>query len=196
MESINISFFHFLNAGSGLSGFGLDLPVFLAEYLIGIVPGLLVLLWFRNRSEPARERLLSAFFSAMLALGVNQLIGFFYQHPRPFMVGLGHAYLLHATDSSFPSDHVTVFCAVGFALCLDRTTRRAGAVLILASLPVAWSRIYLGVHFPLDMVGAVGTAAISVALIRLAAHPLNRLAICPLLRLYAWIAPDRSPAHQ
>ena len=25
---------------------------------------------------------------------------------------------------------------------------------LLAALPVAWSRIYLGVHFPLDMVGA------------------------------------------
>lgn len=196
MESINISLFHFMNASSGLAGFGLDLPVLLAEYLIGIVPGLLIFLWYHNRSEPARAQLLSAFFSAMLALGVNQLIGVFYQHPRPFMVGFGHTYLLHATDSSFPSDHVTVFCAVGLALCLDRTTRLAGAVLMLAALPVAWARIYLGVHFPFDMIGAAGTAAVSVVFIRLAAHPLNTLMIRPLLRLYARLAPDRSPAHQ
>ena len=196
MESINIDLFHFMNAGSGLTGFGLALPVLLAEYLIWIVPGLLVFLWFRNRSEPARERLLSAFFSAMLALGINQLIGLFYQHPRPFMVGLGHTYLLHATDSSFPSDHATVFCSVGLALFLDRTTRRAGAALMLMALPVAWARVYLGVHFPFDMIGAAGTAAISVVLMSIVAHPLNMLAIRPLLRLYARLAPERYLAHQ
>ena len=195
MESINIDLFHFMNAGSGLAGFGLALPVMLAEYLIWIVPGLLVFLWFRNRSEPARGRLLSAFFSAMFALGVNQLIGLFYQHPRPFMAGLGHTYLQHATDSSFPSDHVTVFCSVGLALCLDRTTRRTGAVLMLVALPVAWARVYLGVHFPFDMIGAAGTASISVALMSIVAHQLNMLAIRPLLRLYARLAPERNLAR-
>ncbi|WP_298438928.1 undecaprenyl-diphosphatase [Geobacter sp.] len=194
MESTNISLFHVLNAGAGLAGFWLALPVFLAEYLIGIVPALLILLWFRDRSETGRTRLLRTFFSAMLALGVNQLIGLFYQHPRPFVAGLGHTYLPHAADSSFPSDHVTVLCAVGLALFLDRTTRRAGAVLMLAALPVAWARIYLGVHFPFDMVGALGTAALSVVVIRLAAHPVDMLASHPLLRLYTWVISNRSSA--
>jgi len=194
MESINIAFFHVLNAGAGLAGLGLALPVFLAEYLIGIVPALLIILWFRDPSEPARVRLLGTFLSAMLALGVNQLIGLFYQHPRPFMVGLGHSYLQHVTDSSFPSDHVTVLFAVGLALFLDRTTRWSGAVIMLAALPVAWARIYLGVHFPLDMAGALGTATLSVMLVRLSAQSVNTLAIRPILRCCTWVVRARSSA--
>jgi undecaprenyl-diphosphatase len=194
MEEINNHLFQVLNAGVGLAGPGLALPVFLAEYLLGIVPALLVLLWFRDRSEPARVRLLGSFFSAMLALGGNQLIGLFYQHPRPFMVGLGHTYLRHVADSSFPSDHVTVLCAVGLALFLDRTTIWAGALLMLSALPVAWARIYLGVHFPFDMVGALGTSTLSVMLTHLAAQPLEALATRPMLRIYTSVVPNRSSA--
>jgi undecaprenyl-diphosphatase len=34
-------------------------------------------------------------------------------------------------------------------------------VLALLGLPVAWARIYLGVHFPLDMAGAALVTALS-----------------------------------
>ncbi|WP_052263427.1 undecaprenyl-diphosphatase [Geobacter pickeringii] len=191
MESINVHLFHALNAGAGLAGLPLALATFLAEYLIGIVPLLLVLLWFRNRSETERTRLLHAFFSALLAVGINQVIGLFYQHPRPFTAGLGHTYLHHAADSSFPSDHVTVIGAVGLALLLNRTTRRAGGLLALVALPVAWARVYLGVHFPFDMIGALGTATVAVVLIRLAAHPVDAVGSRPLLKFYTSIVPAR-----
>ncbi|MDA8082605.1 MAG: hypothetical protein M0024_02970 [Nitrospiraceae bacterium] len=64
------------------------------------------------------------------------------------------------------------------------------------ALPVAWARVYLGVHFPFDMIGAAGTAVISVVLISIVEHPLNMLAIRPLLRLYARLAPERYLAHK
>lgn len=189
MESINIILFNALNAGAAPDGFSLVIATVLAEYLVGVVPLLLIFLWFRDRSAPARTRLLQSFFSALLALGINQLIGLFYQHPRPFMAGIGHTFLHHVADSSFPSDHVTVISAVGIALLLDRTTRRAGVFLLLTALPVAWARIYLGVHFPLDMVGALGMALLAVSIIRFAAHHVDRLASQPLLRIYARLIP-------
>ena len=40
----------------------------------------------------------------------------------------------------------------------------AGLALALSGLPVAWARIYLGVHFPLDMVGSVLVAVLSARL--------------------------------
>lgn len=97
-------------------------------------------------------RLLKSLLTTMLALGINQLIGLFYRRPRPFMVGIGHTYLVHAADSSFPSDHVTVICTTGLTLFLNRPTRRVGGALLLVALPVAWARVFLGVHFPFDMV--------------------------------------------
>jgi undecaprenyl-diphosphatase len=52
---------------------------------------------------------------------------------------------------------MTVFAAVGLTLLFGGASRLAGAVLT-TGLAVAWARLFLGVHFPLDMVGAVVVA--------------------------------------
>lgn len=44
---------------------------------------------------------------------------------------------------------------------MHRRPRWAGLLLAVLGLPVAWARIYLGVHFPLDMLGAAIAAALS-----------------------------------
>jgi membrane-associated phospholipid phosphatase len=51
-----------------------------------------------------------------LGLSIDQLIGMLYSHPRPIMIGLGHQYLPHPVDNSFPSDHATFMWSLGFAL--------------------------------------------------------------------------------
>jgi membrane-associated phospholipid phosphatase len=56
---------------------------------------------------------------AMLGVGMNQVIGLAWQHPRPFMIGIGHTWIPHAADSSFPSDHMTVLAGVGLPLLLE-----------------------------------------------------------------------------
>ena len=77
------------------------------------------------------------------------------------MIGLGHTLISHAADSSFPSDHLTLLWAVAFSFLMHRSPRLAGIALALLGLPVAWARIYLGVHFPLDVVGAALVAVLS-----------------------------------
>ena len=63
----------------------------------------------------------------------------------------------------------------------DRSQRMTAVALTLLGLPMAWARIYLGVHFPLDMLGAALVAGFSAWLacrgIRLYLPPLYRLAI-------------------
>jgi undecaprenyl-diphosphatase len=76
------------------------------------------------------------------------------------MIGLGHSWTYHAPDSSFPSDHVTVLASVGLTLLFGGTFRLAAAVLMLG-LAIAWARVFVGVHFPLDMVGAVAVAGVA-----------------------------------
>jgi membrane-associated phospholipid phosphatase len=83
-------------------------------------------------------------------------------HPRPFMIGLGHTLIPHVADSSFPSDHLTLWWAVTFSLAMQRGPRMAGLILAPLGIPIAWARIYLGVHFPFDMFGAVIVAWLSV----------------------------------
>lgn len=69
------------------------------------------------------------------------------------------------TDS-FPSGHVSFAVTLAFAVYfLARGTRwakfAAGAGVVVAAV-VAWSRLYIGVHYPSDVVGSVlaGTAAV------------------------------------
>jgi undecaprenyl-diphosphatase len=78
-------------------------------------------------------------------------------HARPFAIGAGHAYLAHAPDSSFPSDHGTIMFTVALVLACSRDpdARRFGRSLLPLAVVVAWARVFLGVHWPMDMLGAV-----------------------------------------
>jgi undecaprenyl-diphosphatase len=98
---------------------------------------------------------------AFVTLGMNQFLGFLWPHPRPFMVGLGHTFIPHAPDSSFPSDHATIFATVGLTLVFANWRSLVGWGTLLAGLCVDWARVFLGVHFPLDMVGAFAVALLA-----------------------------------
>jgi undecaprenyl-diphosphatase len=98
-----------------------------------------------------------AFVTILLALLINQAIGWVVFFPRPSMIGIGYTYLAHAADSTFPSDHATVLFAAAVAY---RILYRHGsaAAFAIAAVIVGWARIYLGVHFPADILGAVVVA--------------------------------------
>lgn len=160
MESLNQTLFLWLNAPEHPSDLALTLAIFFAERLIWAVPLLIGIGWLRG-SEGIRKAMLAATASGLLGLLLNQLIGLAWMHPRPFMIGLGHTLIPHVADSSFPSDHLTLWWAVAFSLMLQRDPRIAGIGLALLGVPIAWARIYLGIHFPFDMLGAVAVAALS-----------------------------------
>ena len=160
MEAFNQSLFLLINAPAHPGAVVLALAKLFAKYVILLMPLTLLVGWLRG-NERTRKLMLEAAISALLALLIAQIIGLVWPHPRPFMIGLGHQLIPHVADSSFPSDHLTLMWSVGFSLLLHAETRAAGVLLTLLGLPVAWARVYLGVHFPLDMAGAALVAAFS-----------------------------------
>lgn len=86
----------------------------------------------------------------MVARGIREFMPTY----RPFMLGIGFQGLDHAKTASFPSMHATVAGAWAAALCLA-CSRNQRIVWALAAAPVAcliaWSRVFLGLHFPLDI---------------------------------------------
>ncbi|WP_348027929.1 phosphatase PAP2 family protein [Rhodoferax sp.] len=133
------------------------------DFLIYLVPVILAWIWLTGGFRQ-RNLALKTFAVVMLAVGVNQLIALVWQHARPFVLGLGHAWIEHQPDSSFPSDHVTVLSGVGLTLLLGGAAGLAGFMLVCTVL-VAWARVFLGVHFPLDMLGAVCVSGVTLALV-------------------------------
>jgi undecaprenyl-diphosphatase len=152
IETFNQAIFLLLNATPDSPHWLVAAGILLADYAIWIAPALLVYLWLTG-ARNQREVAVRAAFTAMVALGINQLIGMAWYHPRPFAMGLGHTFLIHAPDSSFPSDHATLLSAISITLLYDGR-RLLGGCALLVDIAVAWARVYVGVHFPLDMVGA------------------------------------------
>lgn len=163
MEVLNRTLFLQINGGNGTPGWLVQIAIGMADYLIFLIPILLLCLWLWGSHE-RRSLAIKSCMVTLLALGANQVIGLLWQHPRPFMIGLGHTWIQHAADSSFPSDHMTVFSSIGLTLLFDGAPLVAEATLLIG-LCVAWARVFLGVHFPLDMAGAVGVAAVTYALV-------------------------------
>ena len=159
MEELNRTLFLAINASVHSSTEMQLLATFLAQWLITGVPLLLIGLWLRG-TRHHRAAAVTATLSIVFALGCNLLISSLWFHPRPFMQGLGQNFLEHAPESSFPSDHATVMFTLAVALMLA-SLRKLGVLMLLLGTLVGWARVYLGVHFPFDIVGSLLVSLIS-----------------------------------
>lgn len=159
IEAFNRALFLHINGGDGTPAWLIQAAIGIADNLIYLIPLLLVGLWLWG-DHARRSVAIKACLVALLGVAANQAIGALWSHPRPFMIGLGHAWMPHAADSSFPSDHMTVFAGVGLTLLFDGAVGWA-ILALLVGASVAWARVFLGVHFPLDMAGAVVVAALA-----------------------------------
>jgi undecaprenyl-diphosphatase len=154
----NLYLFHLINAGPGLAGLQLLMARGVANGLIYFVPLGMIWGWWRG-DQNQRIELLTMLFSVAISLLIAQVVTLVWPQPRPFALHAGTQFLAHSNDPGLPSDHVTVFWGLALAaLC----TRRFGVwalPMFAAGLLVGWTRVYLGVHFPFDILAALPVAA-------------------------------------
>ncbi|WP_042698021.1 phosphatase PAP2 family protein [Azospirillum sp. B506] len=183
MEALNQHLFLLLNAPPVPSAGLLLLARFLANDVVMLITVLAAVLWVRGRRN-GRATLVGAGCALLIAAALNATIGALWHHPRPFMIGLGHQLIPHAANSSFPSDHATFMWTIGISLLLRGSWPRLGWGMMAFGVGVAWARIYLGVHFPLDMAGALLISAVASLLV-IPAGSFVDLSLTPaLIRLY------------
>lgn len=173
MNELNLALFHAINLPATAPAWALALARFSSLQLPAVLLALAAAsLLLKSEWRRLGTGLLMAM--AMAWLGARLL-----QHgwpmPRPFVLGIGHQWIAHGGSSSFPSTHASVACAFGmFAWWHAPHPTARWVAPVLAGL-VAWSRMAVGVHFPLDVAAglAVGSAAAWTV------HRLRRRSIWP-----------------
>lgn len=154
-----------------------------ASEIVGVaalVVGVVVLLFRRRRWDAFRLTAMAG-SAWVLALGVKVLVG----RPRP---PASLWALTPDASGSFPSGHDTTACVVVFVV-LMALTGTAGARLwatvaaVVFAVAVGLSRVYLGDHYPTDVLGSWLAAACAAMLVSAVTDlPIVRRAVGSVLR--------------
>jgi undecaprenyl-diphosphatase len=144
-------------------------------------------LWFRPDGNVShrRELLVTSILAVLISLVLNRTLSTLLPfRDRPMYSIGGHTPSMEWRPdlenwSSFPSDHATYLFAIAAGFWL--VSRRWGAVFGLAAAAVSLTRVFVGVHFPVDVLaGALIGIATSLAVSRESVR--ERVAV-PILRL-------------
>lgn len=145
------------------------LGIFLAKYLIWLIlAGIIFYFLFFIKLEWWKK--IKCFLILILSVGlayfINWLISLIYFRPRPFVSHPEIFKLIEkvASDKSFPSDHAALSFVLAFTIFLYNKT--LGIIFLVLAALVGISRIFVGVHYPLDIIAGVLVGWFSVWFVR------------------------------
>jgi undecaprenyl-diphosphatase len=187
--NLDVQIFRALNGLAGRDVTVDALFIFGAKWLIVLMAALVVAyvacswktLEFENRVEHAWH----VAVGFILAFATERLIGFLWFRPRPFVTLPDVVKLIEksAAEKSFPSGHATASFVLAFGLLLHN--RKWGAALCVLAVWVSLSRMFVGVHYPSDLLAGVGVAAFAALVTRPVAKAIEPyLEFLPVFRKY------------
>jgi undecaprenyl-diphosphatase len=191
------------SAVNGLAGRSAPLDEFVKgvsqSYLVKGVPVMMLLwgLWFADGpvGRATRPKLLALLATTLVAIGIGRLLAAALPfRARPLRTPWLESNLAATVNpesldgwSSMPSDHAVLYfsLAVGFLL----VNRWAGlAVLLHTLLVISLPRVYLGLHFPSDiLVGGIVGTVIALAMVPPLARALEERSVVPRLVDYSYL---------
>lgn len=172
-DSVNpdISLLRDINDLAKRAPLGLDRMVaFIGEYgLVALALLLAVLCWWRvaRRAEDAPAAVAGVLWS-VLAAGASLLLNLpvraLVQRPRPavdhdgldILIRSGHGY-------SFVSDHAALTAAIAVGLFM--VSRSFGTMALVVAVCEGFTRVFLGVQYPTDVIGGFALGAATVLLL-------------------------------
>lgn len=151
-----------------------------SDYLVPVSLTLsLIGLWFIGGDPDTRKRHQVGLFMSLTSMALSNLvvslINIAYYKPRPFDNAELDVSLLfyQPTDSSFPANSIAA--SMGIAATVWTINRFIGSIMLLIVSLYAFSRIYVGIHYPFDIVAGVaigGVMTLIVVRLRILIEPL------------------------
>ena len=152
LDQLNLQLFHILNVPDQASIWMINYASLIAHDLVYLFLLIFAIAWFRGSYE-VKTGIIKAFIFTAITLLMSEVLSAVLNTPRPFVMDVGRTLIEHAPTGSFPSNHMSIFSGIAFAYYFS-PQRDLGRILIWTAWLVAWSRVYVGVHFPIDMLGA------------------------------------------
>lgn len=98
-----------------------------------------------------------------ITLLIGKILNHFIYNSRPF-VKEGFAPLItHAPDNGFPSDHMLLVSSI--AIVITFYNKKLGILLWIMAILVGISRVAVGVHHPVDILGSATIAIFSSTIV-------------------------------
>lgn len=134
---------------------------------IGVPVGLMIGGIARD-DQQMRQNALYIGTSTALSYGLTYLIKVIVKRPRPFIKNVNIVPVYRAQNYSFPSGHTSSTFATATALSIAYPKWYVIAPAYFWAGTIGYSRMYLGVHYPTDVLGGIavggGSAASMLAL--------------------------------
>lgn len=122
---------------------------------------ILIFMWFRNNFY--KKIILYAGISAGVTLFINRIIQLFYFKPRPFIFHRVRLLIPSKNNSSFPSKHTALAFAVATSVLFHQ--RFIGSIMWLLAILTGFSRIWVGHHYPFDIIGSAVIGSLTSVII-------------------------------
>lgn len=155
-------FFLIFNLNGTSSPFLDNLMLFGAEYLIYVMIILMFFLSFKGGYQ-SRKALLLTLFALPIAILLIKAIHLFIIEQRPFVQFNLIPLVAEKANASFPSRHTTIAAVI--ALSYTNFRSKLAPLFLLLMLWVGVARVFVGVHFPIDIIGGFAVASISILLV-------------------------------
>lgn len=156
---MNLYFFEIINGLAYKSILMDKMMIGISNYLPYVFMATLVCMYlygFYKESKVLRRTAIDIVTMTIIDMLLSFVIGYIYPEARPFVGHNVNQLIQHVPNSSFPSNHALGTMAI--ALGLIAPYRTCGIVFACLAIVVGVSRVYVGVHYPIDILGGFALA--------------------------------------